>query len=285
MDVKAFFDSATFTVTYLVADAATKICAIIDPVLDFDATSGRASHTAADAVIGYIRAAGLRLEWILETHAHADHLSAGSYIKSVLGGKIAIGEHIVDVQKIFAGIFNLADDFVADGRQFDVLFKHGETFPIGNLKATVLHTPGHTPACLTYVIEDAAFIGDTMFMPDYGTSRADFPGGDARSLYRSIRQILSLPADTRLFTCHDYKAPGRDTFAWESTVREQRQRNVHVHDGIGEDEFTAMRTARDKTLGMPHLILPSIQVNIRAGALPPPEDNGVSYLKLPINSL
>ncbi len=285
MDVKAFFDSATFTVTYLVADAATKICAIIDPVLDFDATSGRASHTAADAVIGYIRAAGLRLEWILETHAHADHLSAGSYIKSVLGGKIAIGEHIVDVQKIFAGIFNLADDFVADGRQFDVLFKHGETFPIGNLKATVLHTPGHTPACLTYVIEDAAFIGDTMFMPDYGTSRADFPGGDARSLYRSIRQILSLPADTRLFTCHDYKAPGRDTFAWESTVREQRQRNVHVHDGIGEDEFTAMRTARDKTLGMPHLILPSIQVNIRAGALPPPEDNGVSYLKLPINAL
>ena len=285
MDVKAFFDNATFTVTYVVADAATKICAVVDPVLDFDSASGRTSHTSADAVIDYIRTAGLRLEWVLETHAHADHLSAGSYIKSVLGGKIAIGAHIVDVQKIFAKVFNLGASFTPDGRQFDVLFNDGATFEIGAISGRVMHTPGHTPACLTYLIGDAAFVGDTLFMPDYGSARADFPGGDARTLYHSMRHILSLPPTTRIFTCHDYKAPGRDNFAWESTVAEQRQKNVHVRDGIDEDAFVAMRSARDKTLGMPHLILPSIQVNIRAGALPPPEDNGVSYLKLPLNVL
>lgn len=285
MHIKPFFDKATFTVTYVVTDTATKACAIVDPVLDFDAAAGRTSHTSADSVIAYIREQGLRLEWILETHAHADHLSAGSYIKSVIGGKLAIGAHIVDVQKIFTKVFNLKDGFVPDGTQFDVLFKDGDTLAIGGLKGRVLHTPGHTPACLTYVIEDAAFVGDTLFMPDYGSARADFPGGDARTLYRSMRRILELPEGTRIFTCHDYKAAGRAEFAWESTVEDQRRSNIHVRDGISEDEFVAMRTARDKTLGMPQLILPSIQVNIRAGGLPPAEDNGVSYLKLPLNSL
>ncbi len=285
MHIKPFFDKATFTVTYVVTDTATKACAIVDPVLDFDAAAGRTSHASADNVIAYIRDQGLRLEWILETHAHADHLSAGSYIKSVIGGKIAIGAHIVDVQKIFTKVFNLKDGFVPDGTQFDVLFKDGDTLAIGGLKGRVLHTPGHTPACLTYVIEDAAFVGDTLFMPDYGSARADFPGGDARTLYRSMRRILELPEGTRIFTCHDYKAAGRSEFAWESTVEDQRRSNIHVRDGISEEEFVAMRTARDKTLGMPQLILPSIQVNIRAGGLPPAEDNGVSYLKLPLNSL
>jgi glyoxylase-like metal-dependent hydrolase (beta-lactamase superfamily II) len=285
MHIQSFFDKATSTVTYVVVDSATKACAVIDPVLDFDAASGRTSHASADSVIAYVRSQGLHVEWVLETHAHADHLSAGAYIKSVLGGKLAIGAHIVDVQKIFSGIFNLKDGFAPDGRQFDVLFKDEDTLDIGSLKARVMHTPGHTPACLTYVVQDAAFVGDTLFMPDYGSARADFPGGDARTLYRAMRRILALPEKTRIFTCHDYKAPGRAEFAWESTVGEQRRNNIHVRDGIGEDEFVAMRTARDKTLGMPHLILPSIQVNIRAGALPPPEDNGVSYLKLPINAL
>ena len=285
MHIKPFFDKATFTVTYVVTDTATKACAIVDPVLDFDVAAGRTSHASADSVIAYIRDQGLRLEWILETHAHADHLSAGSYIKSVIGGKLAIGTHIVDVQKIFTKVFNLKNGFAPDGTQFDVLFKDGDTLAIGGLNGRVLHTPGHTPACLTYVIEDAAFVGDTLFMPDYGSARADFPGGDARTLYRSRRRILELPKSTRLFTCHDYKAAGRSEFAWESTVEEQRRSNIHVRDGISEDEFVGMRTARDKTLGMPQLILPSIQVNIRAGALPPAEDNGVSYLKLPLNSL
>lgn len=283
--VTSFFDTATSTVTYVVADTTAKICAVIDPVLDFDAASGRTSHTAADRVIAHVRAQGFQVQWILETHAHADHLSSGAYIKSVLGGKIAIGARIVDVQKIFAKVFNLKDSVATDGRQFDRLFNDGDTFPIGGLTARVMHTPGHTPACLTYLIGDAAFVGDTLFMPDYGSARADFPGGDARTLYRSMRRILSLPEETRIFTCHDYKAPGRNEFAWESTVRDQKRANVHVHDGISEEAFVAMRTARDKTLGMPQLILPSIQVNIRAGALPPAEDNGVSYLKLPINAL
>ncbi len=285
MKIQPFFDKATFTVSYVVVDPATKACAVIDSVLDLDAASGRTSHKSADVVIAYIREQGLRLEWILETHAHADHLSAGLYIKSVLGGKLAIGAHITDVQKIFAGVFNLKDGFVPDGRQFDVLFKHDDAFAIGDVKGRVIHTPGHTPACLTYVIGDAAFVGDTLFMPDYGSARADFPGGDARTLYRSMRRILDLPDATRIFTCHDYKAPGRSEFVWESTVAEQRKNNIHIRDGISEDDFVAMRTARDKTLGMPHLILPSIQVNIRAGALPPAEDNGVSYLKLPLNAL
>lgn len=285
MHIQSFFDNATFTVTYVVVDSDTRSCAVIDPVLDFDAASGRTSYSSADRVIAYITGQGLRLEWILETHAHADHLSAGSYIKSMLGGRLAIGAHIVDVQKIFTKVFNLKDSVAPDGSQFDILFKHGDTFDIGGLAARVLHTPGHTPACVTYIIGDAAFVGDTLFMPDYGSARADFPGGDARTLYRSMRQILALPESTRIFTCHDYKAPGRAHFAWESTVSEQRRGNIHVRDGIGEEEFVAMRTARDKTLGMPHLILPSIQVNIRAGALPSPEDNGVSYLKLPVNAL
>jgi glyoxylase-like metal-dependent hydrolase (beta-lactamase superfamily II) len=285
MHIQSFFDKATFTVTYVVVDAATKACAVIDPVLDFDAASGRTSHTSADSVISYVRDQGLRVEWILETHAHADHLSAGAYIRSVLGGKLAIGAHIVDVQKIFSQVFNLKDGFAPDGRQFDVLFKDGDTFDIGDLKARVMHTPGHTPACLTYVMQDAAFVGDTLFMPDYGSARADFPGGDARTLYRSMRKILALPENTRIFTCHDYKAPGRSEFAWETTVEEQRRSNIHIRDGVNEDDFVAMRRARDKTLGMPHLILPSIQVNIRAGQLPPAEDNGVSYLKLPVNAL
>jgi glyoxylase-like metal-dependent hydrolase (beta-lactamase superfamily II) len=285
MKIQAFFDKATFTVTYVVADADAGVCAVVDPVLDYDAASGRTSHTSADAVIAYIRAQGWRLELILETHAHADHLSAGAYIKSVLGGRIAIGAHIVDVQSIFSTVFNLKDGFVANGTQFDVLFKDGDLFAIGGLEGRVMHTPGHTPACVTYVIGDAAFVGDTLFMPDYGSARADFPGGDARTLFRSMRKILALPEDTRIFTCHDYKAAGRDVFAWESTVREQRKGNIHARDGISEDDFVAMRTARDKTLGMPHLILPSIQINIRAGALPPAEDNGVAYVKIPLNAL
>jgi len=285
MHIQPFFDQVTFTVTYVVTDIATKASAIIDPVLDFDAAAGRTSHASADSVIAYIRDQGLRLEWILETHAHADHLSAGAYIKTVLDGKVAIGAHIVDVQKIFSKIFNFKSDFVPDGTQFDVLFKDGDTFAIGGLKGQVMHTPGHTPACLSYLIQDAAFVGDTLFMPDYGSARADFPGGDARTLYRSMRRILELPKRARIFTCHDYKAADRAEFAWESTVEDQRRSNIHVRDGISEDEFVAMRTARDKTLNMPQLILPSIQINIRAGALPPAEDNGVSYLKLPLNTL
>ncbi len=285
MHVQAFFDKATFTVTYVVFDVATKASAIIDPVLDFDSSSGRTSTKSADRVISYLRDQGLRLEWILETHAHADHLSAGAYIKSVVGGKIAIGAHIVDVQKIFAKVFNLKDGFVPDGTQFDVLLRDGDTLALGELKGRVMHTPGHTPACVTYVIEDAAFVGDTLFMPDYGSARADFPGGDARTLYRSMRRILELPKSTRIFTCHDYKSAGRSEFAWESSVEQQRRSNIHVRDSISEDEFVALRTARDKTLGVPQLILPSIQVNIRAGSLPPAEENGVAYLKLPLNAL
>lgn len=285
MCIESFFDKQTFTVTYVVSDSVQKICAIIDPVLDFDQASGRTSHSSADKVIDYIRRNDFKLDTILETHAHADHLSGGPCIKSQLGGRIAIGEHIVDVQKIFKGVFNLEKKFDVQGQQFDLLFKDGDSFSIGDLQGRVMHTPGHTPACLTYVIEDAAFVGDTLFQPDYGTARADFPGGDARTLFQSIKKILSLPNDTRIFTCHDYLAEGRDQYQWESTVLQQRESNIHVHDGVSEDEFVAMRTARDKTLEMPQLILPSVQVNIRAGELPPPEDNGVSYLKLPLNAL
>ncbi len=285
LDIEPFFDAETFTVTYVVGDWAKKDCAVIDPVLDFDQASGRTSSTSADKVIDFIRQKSLALNYILETHAHADHLSGGPYIKSKLGGKIAIGEHIADVQKIFKDVFNLETSFDVEGRQFDILFKDGDTFSIGDLQVRVLHTPGHTPACITYIVEDAAFVGDTLFQPDYGTARADFPGGDARLLYRSIKKILSLPEDTRIFTCHDYLAEGRDQYEWESKVGEQRNNNIHIHDGISEDEFADMRTARDKTLDMPQLLLPSVQVNIRAGALPPPEDNGVSYLKLPIDAL
>ena len=283
--VKSFFDEATFTATHVVSDPATKKAAIIDSVMDFDPASGRTSTASADAVIAYVEAEGLTTDWLLETHAHADHLSAAPYLQQKLGGRIAIGRDILAVQKVFGAIFNEGKGFARDGSQFDHLFVDGEGFSIGSIPAIALHVPGHTPADIAYVIGDAAFIGDTLFMPDYGTARADFPGGDARTLFRSIRRLLSLPGQTRLFLCHDYKAPGRDHFVWETTVEEQRSANVHVHQGISEDDFVAMREARDKTLGMPRLILPSIQINMRGGNLPEPEDNGVRYLKLPLNRL
>jgi glyoxylase-like metal-dependent hydrolase (beta-lactamase superfamily II) len=283
-DIKAFFDPATFTVSYLVADPMSRKAAVIDPVLDFDPKSGRTSTKSADAILADAQQRRLEIEWILETHAHADHLSAGAYLKEKTGAKIAIGKHITKVQAVFRGIFN-AKDINTDGTPFDRLLKDGETFQIGGLTVEVLHTPGHTPACISYKIGNNVFVGDTLFMPDYGTARADFPGGDARNLYRSIKRILSLPDDTVLWMCHDYKAHNRETFAWQSTVGEERAKNIHVHDGVSEDEFVAMRTARDKTLGMPVLILPSVQVNVRAGHMPPPEDDGNVYLKVPINRL
>ena len=282
--VTAFFDEATYTVSYVVREPDGPHAAIIDSVLDFDPKSGRTSTASADRIIAFVSEHGLTIDWILETHAHADHLSAAPYLKAALGGRIGIGEHITEVQQIFKKIFNLEKTFNTDGAQFDHLFREGEEFRIGGMTARVMHTPGHTPADVTYVIGDAAFVGDTLFMPDYGTARADFPGGDARQLYRSIRRLLEeLPPETRLFLCHDYKAPGRDHYAWETTVAEERAHNLHVHDGVSEEAFVAMRTARDKTLAMPVLLLPSVQVNIRAGQLPPPEDNGVSYLKIPVN--
>ncbi len=283
-DIKGFFDPATFTITYVVADPATRRAAIIDPVLDFDPKAARTSTKSADAVIAYVKENGLEIDWLLETHAHADHLSAAPYLQQQLGGKLCIGEHIAAVQAVFKKIFNAEPEFATDGRQFDRLLKDGETFRIGNLEVRVIHTPGHTPACISYLIGDAVFVGDTLFMPDYGTARCDFPGGDARTLYRSIRKLLSLPPGTRMFMCHDYRPGGREV-RWETTVAEQRRENIHVHDGVDEDAFVAMRTARDKTLEMPVLILPSVQVNMRAGRLPPPESNGVSYLKLPLNAL
>ena len=284
-DVKSFFDEATFTATHVVTDPSTGHCAIIDSVLDYDPKSGRTGTGSADSVIAHVRSQELTVDWILETHAHADHLTAAPYLKAQVGGRTAIGEHISDVQKIFKAVFNAEKSFHANGEQFDHLFKDGETFRIGDLEAQVLHTPGHTPACLTYVLGDAAFVGDTLFMPDFGTARTDFPGGDAGTLFQSIQKVLALPPETRLFLCHDYKAPGRDAFAWETTVAEERARNIHVHEGTVEADFVKMRTERDKTLDMPALILPSVQVNIRAGDLPPPEDNGVSYLKIPVNAL
>jgi glyoxylase-like metal-dependent hydrolase (beta-lactamase superfamily II) len=280
-EIKAFFDEPTNTVSYLVWDPATKETAVVDPVLDFDQRSGEAKLDSADAILGYAQGQGLRIARILETHAHADHLSAAPYIKQKTGAPVCIGEHIRDVQQIFRPVFN-AGDVSGDGSEFDHLFKDGERFSIGHLQGEVMYTPGHTPACVSYKIGDAVFVGDTMFMPDYGTARADFPGGDARKLYRSIRRILDLPPETRLFMCHDYKAEGRDRYAWETTVAEERAKNVHVHDGITEDEFVANRTARDKTLSTPQLLLPSIQVNIRAGHFPPAEANGVRYLKVPL---
>jgi glyoxylase-like metal-dependent hydrolase (beta-lactamase superfamily II) len=283
--VKAFFDEPTNTVSYVVHDPATNEAAIIDSVLDYDPASGRTSRGSADAILAHVAAHGLTVTWILETHAHADHLSAAPYLQEKLGGQLAIGHEITTVQKVFGGIFNLGPDFARDGRQFDHLFNDGDSFRIGNIEALVLHVPGHTPADLAYVIGDAVFVGDTLFMPDYGTARADFPGGDARKLYHSIRRLLSLPPETRLFMCHDYKAPNRDHYLWESTVAAQRAGNVHVHDGVSEDDFVAMREARDRTLGMPKLILPSIQVNIRGGHMPAPEANGTRYLKIPLDAL
>jgi glyoxylase-like metal-dependent hydrolase (beta-lactamase superfamily II) len=279
--IHAFFDEPTNTVTYLVGDSATKIAAVIDPVLDYDHKSGKASMASADAVLAKARQDGFTIRWVLETHVHADHLSGAPYIKLKTGAKVAIGERIREVQQIFRPIFN-AQDVSGSGAEFDHLFKDGESIKIGELQGEVIATPGHTPACVSFKIGDAVFVGDTMFMPDYGTARADFPGGDARELYRSIKRVLSLPPETRLFMCHDYLPKGRTHYAWETSVAEQRQTNIHVHDGISEDEFVSMRTARDVTLSAPALLLPSIQVNMRAGQLPPSDANGVHYIKVPI---
>ncbi|KPL68090.1 beta-lactamase [Erythrobacter sp. SG61-1L] len=283
--VQAFFDQPTYTVSYVIHDPATLEAAVIDSVLDYDPDAGRTSYGSADRIVDYVQAQGLSVTWLIETHAHADHLSAAPYLQEKLGGKLAIGEHIVTVQGVFGKLFNEGTEFARDGSQFDHLFKDGETFRLGNLEGIVLHVPGHTPADMAYIIGDAGFAGDTLFMPDYGTARADFPGGDAARLFRSIRRLLTLPRETRLFMCHDYKAPGRDTYAWETTVGAERDGNVHVHDGVSEDEFVAMRTKRDATLAVPRLILPSVQVNIRGGHMPEPEDNGVSYIKIPINAI
>ncbi|MFZ5710612.1 MAG: MBL fold metallo-hydrolase [Pseudomonadota bacterium] len=280
----SFFDTDTNTVSYVVCDPASRRCAIIDSVLDFDYASGRTSTRSADAIVAQVRDRGLSVDWVLETHVHADHLSAAPYIQERLGGRIGIGEKITAVQETFGKVFNEGTEFRRDGSQFDRLFRDGDVFSVGGVAGRVLHTPGHTPACLTYVIGDAAFVGDTLFMPDYGTARCDFPGGSAAVLYRSIQRILTLPDETRIFVGHDYKAPGRDDFAWESTVGEQRARNVHV-GGKSAEEFVAMREARDRTLSMPRLIIPSLQINMRAGQMPPPQENGISYLKVPLNGL
>ena len=280
-DVQTFFDHATSTASYLVSDPVTKAAAIIDPVLDFEPRSARVSTASADALLAAIHDRGLRLLWVLETHAHADHLSAADYIRTLTGAEVAIGAHIVEVQKQFIPVFE-ADDLEADGRAFDRLLNEGDELPLGEFVIRVLYTPGHTPADVTYVIGDAAFIGDTMFMPDYGTARADFPGGDARTLYRSIRKLLDLPPDTRMFVGHDYLPKSRDEFRWETSVAEQRASNIHVHDGVTEDEFVSMREARDATLAAPVLILPSLQVNIRGGAMPQPTASGRVFLKIPV---
>ena len=283
--VHGIFDEATNTVTYIVRDPESRACAIIDSVLDFDYASGRTDTRSADQVVDHVRAEGLDPVWILETHVHADHLSAAPYIQERIGGKIGIGEKITVVQDTFGKIFNEGTEFQRDGSQFDRLFREGDTFGIGALGGRVLHTPGHTPACLTYVIGDAAFVGDTLFMPDYGTARCDFPGGSAKMLYASIQKILSLPDATRIFVGHDYKPEGRDTFVWETTVAEERAKNVHIGGGRSAAEFVTMREARDKTLGMPKLIIPSLQVNMRAGQMPPKDDQGKTYLKVPVNGL
>ncbi|CAN5908087.1 MBL fold metallo-hydrolase [soil metagenome] len=283
--VRAFFDEPTFTVSYVVRDPGSKACAIIDSVLDYDPASGRTSNGSADAVITHVRDEGLEVVWQLETHAHADHLSAAPYLQAALGGKLAIGAKIVRVQETFGTLFNAGADFDRDGRQFDHLLVDGEAFSIGGLQAVALHVPGHTPACMAYVIGDTVFVGDTLFMPDYGTARCDFPGGDAATLYRSIQRLLTLPEAARVFLCHDYKAPERTEFVWETTIGDEKRDNVHVHAGVDESAFVALREARDKTLGMPRLILPSVQVNMRGGHLPEPEDNGVRYLKIPLNAV
>ena len=279
--IQAFFDETTNTVSYLVTDPTTWAAAIIDPVLNYDPASGEISTHSADQMLEVVKERGLTLQWVLETHAHADHLSAACYIRRLTGAHVAIGERITEVQNIFSETYNLKD-VSRTGKEFDKLVRDGETLMLGNMKIAVMFTPGHTPACVTYRIGDAAFVGDTIFMPDFGTARADFPGGDARQLYQSIQRLLELPPDTRLFLCHDYKAPDRDEYAWETTVAEQRAHNIHVHEGVSEQEFVEMREARDATLDAPRLLLPSLQVNIRAGRLPAPEDNGVSYLKMPL---
>ncbi|HEX8444775.1 MAG TPA: MBL fold metallo-hydrolase [Allosphingosinicella sp.] len=283
--VKAFFDEPTFTASYVVHDPATRVAAIIDSVLDFDHASGRTSFESADKIIAIVEQERLTVEWVLETHAHADHLSAAPYLQEKLGGKLVIGAGIATVQDVFGKIFNEGTRFARDGSQFDELLIDGDTLMIGGIPLIALHVPGHTPADMAYVIGDAVFTGDTMFMPDYGSARADFPGGDARQLYRSVRRLMRLPDESRVFLCHDYKAPNREDYVWETTMLAERTGNVHVHEGVSEDDFVDMRTQRDATLAMPKLILPSIQVNMRGGRMPEPEENGVSYLKLPLNQL
>ena len=283
--VKAFFDEATFTASYVVSDPATKRAAIIDSVWNFDQASGRTSFESANEIIDYVRSEDLTVEWILETHAHADHLSAAPFLQERLGGKLTIGKEIVTVQGVFGKIFNEDTEFARDGSQFDLLLEDGDTLSVGEIPLIALFVPGHTPADMAYVIGDAAFVGDTMFMPDFGSARADFPGGDAHRLYRSVRRLMQLPNDTRVFLCHDYKTPNREEFVWETTIVAERTGNVHLHEGVTEDEFVEMRTQRDATLAMPKLILPSLQVNMRGGRLPEPEPNGVSYLKVPVNLL
>jgi glyoxylase-like metal-dependent hydrolase (beta-lactamase superfamily II) len=282
--VSAFFDEATFTVTYVVADPDSAQAAIIDPVLDYDPAAGRTSTASADQVAAFVRDNGLVVDWILETHVHADHLTAAPYLRERLGGRVAIGRNVAAVQETFKDVFNI-EDLATDGGQFDHLFEDDDEFNVGSIAGSIIGTPGHTPACITYVVGDAAFVGDTLFMPDFGTARTDFPGGDAGTLYDSIQRILSLPGETRLFMCHDYKAPGRDEFAWETSVAEQRETNVHINRNVSRDQFVAMRQGRDAELGMPKLILPSIQVNVRAGQLPEPEANGVRYLKIPLDTV
>lgn len=284
ISTQAFFDRATWTVSYVVFDNATKAAAVIDPVLDYDFKSGHTSTQSADQILAYLKEQGLKVEWILETHAHADHLSGARYLQEQVGGRIAIGENIREVQATFKKLYNLERQFLPDGSQFDHLFKDGETFRIGEVQARAMLVLGHTPADMAYLIEDSVFVGDTLFMPDVGTARADFPGGNAVTLYRSIRRLLELPPQTRIYVCHDYPPAGREA-QWETTVAEQRAKNIHVRDGISEQEFVAMRKARDATLEVPTLILPSIQVNIRAGQMPPADDNGVTYLRIPINAL
>ena len=283
--IAGFFDEATNTVSYVVHDPKTGEAAIIDSVLDFDAASGRTANGSADRMIEYVTSNNLKVTWLVETHAHADHISAAPYLQERLGGKLAIGRDIIRVQEVFGKLFNAGTDFERDGSQFDKLFEDGETFRIGEFEGIALHVPGHTPADMAFIVGDAAFVGDTILMPDFGTARADFPGGDAGQLFRSLRRLLSLPDETRLFLCHDYKAPGRDEYGWETTVKQQREENVHVKDGVTEQDFVAMRTDRDKTLSMPKLIMPSVQVNIRGGRLPDPEENGVSYIKIPVNAV
>ena len=283
--VTAFFDSDTHTYSYIVRDPASQACVILDSVLDYDPASGRTKTEGAERIVAFVREQQLRVDWLLETHVHADHLSAAPYLKEQLGGQLAIGEKITTVQQVFGEIFNVNEQFATDGSQFDRLLHEGDILTFGEMTIEVMHTPGHTPACLSYVIGDAVFVGDTLFMPDYGTARCDFPGGDAHTLYKSIQRLFKLPDNTRVFLCHDYKAPEREEYCNETTIGEQRQNNIHVREGVSEDQFVAMRTERDATLDMPRLILPSVQVNMRAGELPPAEDNGVRYLKIPLNAL
>ncbi len=283
--VTGFFDDATNTISYVVQDPEGSACAIVDSVLDFDYASGRTDTKSADAIIDFVKANGLEVQWLLETHVHADHLSAAPYLQDALGGKVGIGDRIQVVQDTFGKVFNEGTEFQRDGSQFDQLFDEGDSFHIGQMRADVLHTPGHTPACLTYVIGDAAFVGDTLFMPDFGTARCDFPGGSSEVLYDSVQKILALPEATRIFVGHDYKAPGREDYAWETTVGEQKARNVHVGGGATKDSFVEMRNARDATLAMPKLIIPSLQVNMRAGQMPPADKDGKVFLKVPVNGL